>query len=503
MVSRIFACLDTLIDLALSPGWNGDYDDFDQRNAGTAQLRELIDSDRVILYIPPVLVANIHLAVQTYAGVAEASQVIERLLEMGNTALGIDYERVLEQANKLFGRQMELTLYEAVLLVAAAALKADAIVVRAPTLFSAAVYPHRQSWFEFDIPILGVKDIQELESFLSRPTHANGNWIYAFTPQGRVIRLPYGATPVDFAYRVHTKIGNRCTAARVNGSEVPLDQALRHHDVVEIVKGQTSQPNPEWLSFVVTRTAKKAIQRGLRNLWSQRGWVIANEVLSKNGRIRRHQLEWASRELQCSTQELILKLGADEIPIEKIQTLVQQGCYWQVEEKVLSAEGKSATRQQPSGWWLASCCHPLPGDPIVGVLGGQNRPIRVHCATCDNLQRVPASRCCQVTWECQQCDIQLLVVMQDQPDIVRPVLNRLVEYDMTPNLRSLNIAPDGTVRTAISLEISSRRDLNRTLQQIEAMPQVMQVKVTKLSPVEHPKVPPFSLTPRFSQPAST
>lgn len=469
-----------LLDVALEPGWNGDYEDFDRRKAEIEQLHTLIETEQLIVYVPPFLACLVHMQVKFCIGAEQAQRAIQKILELGNTYLSIDYEQLLERSNTASDYLENADLYDVMLLMCASQLNVDAIVTRNPEFFHRLIEANRSTFAKFSVPILNPGALVNLvsQNQISDPTREET--IYAVTPQNGVIKLPSGATPIDFAYKIHTRVGDRCVKALVNGREVRLDRPLKTGDIVVIVKAPDASPDPAWLNFVVTRTARQGIHRGLKRIKTRQGWKQVKQVLGKNIRSYRHKLEQVTKLLnRASVDDLIGLVGAGEISVQKLQELAHS-CSQSVNGQSFCIEpnGIPSVNTGEQGWRIASCCTPLPGDDILGVISSPKRMIRIHRSNCANIRHLSAPKLRPLTWNCDRCRIQLQITLSDQPDIFRPILNKLVENSITPDLRSVNIF-DGTAKATIGITITSRSHLEEVLNQIASLPNVLQVKPAK------------------------
>lgn len=156
-IPRILICLDTLVDLVLGPGWNGDYSHLDIRLDGIHRLRELVETDRLVIYVPPPLVSIVQLTVQQGYGVEQAHHAVQKILKLCSTNLGIDHDRILSQANDLLLiSKGHLDLYEVILLPVAVALKIDAIVAHRPSLLTQVWMADDQEIPSVDFPVVTV-----------------------------------------------------------------------------------------------------------------------------------------------------------------------------------------------------------------------------------------------------------------------------------------------------------------------------------------------------------
>ena len=215
------------------------------------------------------------------------------------------------------------------------------------------------------------------------------NDIYVFTPKGEIIELPRGATPVDFAYAVHTDIGNACVSAKVDRRVVPLRTQLQTGQTVQIITARNGRPNPAWLNFVVSAKARSALRRFLRDMRAEDaerlGRRMLQQALESYGldlKRKNRELGRVARELKIdATSELLRRIGVGELPA----LLVARRFVVDVEAtphahaapiEIRGTEGFAVS--------LARCCHPIPGDRIAGLLT-RGKGLVVHRVDCGNL----------------------------------------------------------------------------------------------------------------------
>ena len=217
--------------------------------------------------------------------------------------------------------------------------------------------------------------------------------IFAFTPKGELIQLPKGATPVDFAYAVHTDLGDRTVGAKVNGRVVPLRTILENGDQVEILASEAQHPQPSWLRFVVTGKARSGVRRFVRHKERDEtvelGRKIYDEIVERLPAVLdKDAIKQALKRLKIENEdELMIAIARKRISDEQVMEALMPG----------SAGGDVAPRPLPQqtaisikgltagvAYHLAQCCHPIPGDRIVG-LRREDEEIEVHVIGCDTL----------------------------------------------------------------------------------------------------------------------
>jgi GTP pyrophosphokinase len=215
--------------------------------------------------------------------------------------------------------------------------------------------------------------------------------IFAFTPQGALHPLPKGASPIDFAYDVHTDLGSMAVGAKINGRHMPLRTPLGNGDVVEIIKSTKASPQLSWLSFVVTGKARAAIRRAVRTKEREEiaaiGAKLFEEIASRlPGKIGKKAVRDAVKRLKLEDEEaLMVAIGTAKIDDRQVLEALVPGSTndlpdsedWPKQERAISIRGLTPGM----AYKLAECCHPVPGDRIVG-LRRKGAGVEVHAIDC-------------------------------------------------------------------------------------------------------------------------
>ena len=215
--------------------------------------------------------------------------------------------------------------------------------------------------------------------------------IFAFTPKGQLHQLPRGATPIDFAYAVHTDLGSMAVGAKINGRHMPLRTQLANGDVVEIIKSKTSAPQLAWLSFVVTGKARAAIRRAVRAKEREEIAAIGRKLFEEiagrlPGKISRKAVKEAVKRLGLEDEEdLMVAIGTAKLDDRQVMEALVPGSAaalpapedWPKQERAISIRGLTPG----VAFTLGECCHPVPGDRIVG-LRRPGQGVEVHAIDC-------------------------------------------------------------------------------------------------------------------------
>ncbi len=242
--------------------------------------------------------------------------------------------------------------------------------------------------------------------------------IYVFTPQGDIKTMPKGATPVDFAYAIHTEIGAQCTGAKVNGKLVPLAHELNTGDTIEIVTTKDHSPSPDWLNFVKTVKAKTKIRAWVNAKEKERSYSLGREMCEKVFKKRNQNFnallksgkigEVAEHYGFKSEDELIVQVGFGKLTALQVLNRATPGL--EEEEKEPSLLRKIVGRRRKKNDTgiivkglndvlvkFSKCCNPLPGDPIIGYIT-QGQGVTIHRKNCLNVLKMSEERQIEVQW---------------------------------------------------------------------------------------------------------
>jgi RelA/SpoT family (p)ppGpp synthetase len=322
--------------------------------------------------------------------------------------------------------------------------------------------------------------------------------VYVFTPKGQILRLPRGATVVDFAYAVHTDVGNRCVAAKVDRRLSPLRTVLRNGQTVEIVTAKGAMPNPSWVNFVVTAKARSAIRQYLKGLRRSEaielGQRLVNQALAEFKLsltdIDESVITAALGELGMQDRdELFEKIGLGE----RLAPLVARrlvppapGAAPQVADEEGGGLGAPAPLAVAGTEGLlvtyARCCFPIPGDPILAFLSA-GRGIVVHRETCANVDdyRKHPENWISVTWESnpnRMFGSELRIEVQNRMGVLAAVAAAIAATETNIDHVELEERDAETSVLVFEVKVRDRRQLARILRVIRRMPEVLAVKRT-------------------------
>ncbi|HEU0188369.1 MAG TPA: bifunctional (p)ppGpp synthetase/guanosine-3',5'-bis(diphosphate) 3'-pyrophosphohydrolase [Gallionella sp.] len=309
--------------------------------------------------------------------------------------------------------------------------------------------------------------------------------VYVFTPKGKILSLPRGATAVDFAYSVHTDIGNHCIAVNVNHELVPLRTELRNGDRVEIVTAPHAKPNPAWLGYVTTSKARSHIRHFLKTMQSgesaQFGERLLNQALHALGVKPQDMDEAHWNKLLKDTgvktrQEMLADIGLGR----RLNMVVarQLACIGETVSNEAAAS-TAITIQGTEGMAVqfAKCCRPIPGDPIIGVLkSGQG--LMVHTRDCPALHKGRGGeQWLDVVWDKdihRPFDVGIKLVVANQRGVLAKVAAAIAEAES--NIENVNFTNEGEC-TALhfTLEVNNRLHLANIMRSLRKIPEVIRI----------------------------
>ncbi len=314
--------------------------------------------------------------------------------------------------------------------------------------------------------------------------------VYVFTPKGDILRLPRGATAVDFAYAVHTDVGNRCVAAKIDRRLVPLKTTLRNGETVEILTARGAKPNPTWVNFVTTAKARNAIRAYLKGLRRDEARELGRRLLSQAlrpyslnlRRLRKAQLERLLSELNVEDMEDVYEqLGLGERLAPILAGLLAQ--------QEISEDGEIADKRKPldiagtEGLLVAyaRCCNPIPGDEIIGFMS-TGRGIVIHRTSCNNVveDRNHPTKWIPVDWRRGikgEFQSEIHVRMMNRVGLLAEVAGRISATQS--NIDNVTVEADGDASTlSFRLNVRDRRHLAQVIRSLRANPGVVRVSRT-------------------------
>lgn len=345
----------------------------------------------------------------------------------------------------------------------------------------------------------------QLEDFAEQLNQAiHDDRIYVFTRDGHVIDMQTGATPLDFAYHVHTAVGNGCRGAKVNGRIVPLNYKLQTGEQVEIMTTRNGIPSRDWLSsslgYLNTTRAQAKVRHWFKQQDREKNIVEGRELLEHEFMrlgisLARHDLDTLAPRLNVKTGDDVLSgIGAGDIRISQVISLMGARVDSSAQQDLLPRDIVSRSRRTLAGspviiegvgnllTHIANCCKPIPGEPIVGYIT-QGRGVSVHSRGCPefmHLQETEPARVVDVQWNQSETDVysvDIHIRAWDRTGLLRDITGVLAnEHVNVTGLQTHSNKSDGTASMQVTVEIGSLNALGRLLAKIEQQPNVIEAR---------------------------
>ena len=342
----------------------------------------------------------------------------------------------------------------------------------------------RLSWFRQLIELQqAAHSAEEFLEFLKIDLYQDE--IFVFTPKGDVKRLPKGATPIDFAFAVHTEVGLRCQGARINRRIAPLHRALANGDTVDIITGPHARPSRDWLNHVRTARARHNIRHWVKQEQSERSIALGREILAQELRRRRlprpndSAMTSAAEALSVGSEEGLLQaLGHGDVPTGKIiGALFPDRPAEDVEDTKPTAFGRVIDRirlgrgvriKGVDGLLVryAQCCQPVPGDSVVGYVS-QGRGISIHRSDCPNLLTIPTdpARRVEIDWQKMEGEVFVVclgLVGEDRRGLYADLMAAVTGKGI--NIRSAELkSKDGEMFGTVLVEVENAAQLSQVM----------------------------------------
>ena len=350
--------------------------------------------------------------------------------------------------------------------------------------------------------LLEWKDIKDPKEFLEAiKGELISDVVYAFTPKGDLKELPVGATPVDFAYAIHTEIGSKCSRATVNGKLVPLDYRLKSGDKVEIATSSDKNPNRDWLKFVASSRAKNKIRSWLRSEETAQSKLVGKSISDRKFKqhgldfqkmLKKGELENALSELKIKDiEDFYLAVGFGKISVgDLLKCVIPTSKLEQTPEKESRIDRiiKTITRSTESGVLVkgyddvmikfAKCCSPLPGEEILGYIT-RGRGITIHKNDCPQLLDVDPLRRIDVEWDKSYKGFRparILVTCADRPGMLTNITSSISSSDINISKAEIHSTDVENAVGTFDLVVSDLEQLEGVIKSIKKVKGVISVE---------------------------
>ncbi len=317
--------------------------------------------------------------------------------------------------------------------------------------------------------------------------------VFVFTPMGDVIDLPSGATPIDFAYRVHTEVGHKTIGAKINSRIVPLETKLLTGDIIEIITSKTPSPKWDWLNITATNTAKSKIKLWFKKNKRDEYIVIGRGELERElskahfeEYLKMEEFSRIAKELNYSCQDdMFAALGYGEVSTHKIINKLKK--LEQTEEIVVKASSKTKSKAKDivglEGmlYHISKCCSPIPGEPIVGAIT-RSRGVSVHRIDCPTLKDIPQERLMAISWATMNMNktyvVPIKVEVENKVGAMQEILAKVTDNKTNLAYVSGFSKQNNKGIIELGLEVKDIDGLVKIINSIQSLPEVISVKRT-------------------------
>nr|WP_326491628.1 TGS domain-containing protein [Desulfolithobacter dissulfuricans] len=331
--------------------------------------------------------------------------------------------------------------------------------------------------------------------------------IYVLTPTGEVRELPRGSTPIDFAYSIHSAVGDKCSGARVNGQIVPLRHELQNGDIVEIITSKNQHPRRAWLQYVKTSRARTCIRQYLRREEKEKALRLGREICERELRkhdvalkklIKSGHIKMLLKKLRCnSLDDMLVKVGSGAITVAHLTEVLEPPETREEKEQRARQELLEKNKKAESGKGTAAdseivdidglddmlvrvsqCCKPVPGDEIVGFIT-TGRGISVHKADCPNLRTTDPRRWIAVRWSGSPKATHrsaLLIRAENQKNLLVEISSTINADDAEIVELNSRITSENLVEMEVVVQVSDLNHLQTLQQHLQQMPVVIEVR---------------------------
>ena len=324
--------------------------------------------------------------------------------------------------------------------------------------------------------------------------------VYVFSPHGEVKTLPRGATPVDFAYLIHSEVGNQCTGAKVNGRMVPLPYELKTGDIVEIVTSKNHHPSKDWLNFVKTVKARSKIRHWIKIQEKERSITLGREMCEKAFRKERlnfNALVKSEKMAEIVEQfgfkavdDLIANVGYGKItPLQVLRKYAPKIDEEEVDESIFNKLMGRVRKKKPKTGVLVKgvddilikfgkCCQPVPGDPIVGYIT-RGFGVTVHRTQCINALRMSPERQIEVTWSEQVSEtypVKIRIISQDRLGLLADLVGNISKFGANILNAKTETRENKVVDSFFTIGVEDTTHLEKILAAVKKVKHVQEVK---------------------------
>ncbi len=345
------------------------------------------------------------------------------------------------------------------------------------------------------------KDVTSAEDYVnSVKLDLFSDQVFAFTPNGDVFDLPVNATPVDFAYRIHSEVGNKTVGALINGRIAQLDTKLNNGDIVEILTSKTPAPRLDWLNFVVTKQASSKIKQWFkknnRESHLETGKANLEHELTKavfDEYVKQGEFEKVAKQMNYqSADDLFAALGYGETTINKIINKLKKPQTKSPESSFHTSNRKKSEKDivglEGLMYSFARCCSPIPGEPIVGVVT-RSKGVSVHRIDCKTLENVQPERLLDIHWSGMNVNktysTTIRIETGEKMGLLKDIIAAVSDNNININYANVKSKNNKIGIIELGMELDNVETLKKVINCVQAIPDVYSVKRIQTSYAPH------------------
>ena len=345
------------------------------------------------------------------------------------------------------------------------------------------------------------KDVTSAEDYVnSVKLDLFSDQVFAFTPNGDVFDLPVNATPVDFAYRIHSEVGNKTVGALINGRIAQLDTKLNNGDIVEILTSKTPAPRLDWLNFVVTKQASSKIKQWFkknnRESHLETGKANLEHELTKavfDDYVKQGEFEKVAKQMNYqSADDLFAALGYGETTINKIINKLKKPQAKTPESSFHTSNRKKSEKDivglEGLMYSFARCCSPIPGEPIVGVVT-RSKGVSVHRIDCKTLENVQPERLLDIHWSGMNVNktysTTIRIETGEKMGLLKDIIAAVSDNNININYANVKSKNNKIGIIELGMELDNVETLKKVINCVQAIPDVYSVKRIQTSYAPH------------------
>ena len=324
--------------------------------------------------------------------------------------------------------------------------------------------------------------------------------VFAFTPNGDVFDLPVNATPVDFAYRIHSEVGNKTVGALINGRIAQLDTKLNNGDIVEILTSKTPAPRLDWLNFVVTKQASSKIKQWFkknnRESHLETGKANLEHELTKavfDDYVKQGEFDRVAKQMNyISADDLFAALGYGETTVNKIINKLKKPQQKSPESSFHTSNRKKSEKDivglEGLMYSFARCCSPIPGEPIVGVVT-RSKGVSVHRIDCKTLENVQPERMMDIHWSGMNVNktysTTIRIETGEKMGLLKDIIAAVSDNNININYANVKSKSNKIGIIELGMELDNIETLKKVINCVQAIPDVYSVKRIQTSYAPH------------------